>query len=475
MGARSRNSIAGNPVLIGAATTLVVIVAVFLAYNANNGLPFVPTYTLKAEVPSAANLVRGNDVRIGGTRVGTVTAISALRHPDGSVTAQLELKLQKSVEPLPVDSTVIVRPRSALGLKYVQLTRGRSAQGFPDGATIPLANATPTPVEIDEVLDTFDDRTRAAARVNLFEFGNALAGRGADLNEAIADLNPLLVHITPILRTLAAPATQLARFFAALDRAAAQVAPVAEIQAQLFDNLDTTFTAFARVARPFLQQSISGGPPALQAGIRSLPVQRPFLLNSQRFFAELRPGVHALRRAAPTLSDALTVGTPALKRTISFDQRLKPTFAALERFAADPLVALGVHDLTNTATILEPTVAFLTPAQTVCNYATLFFRNISSLLSEGDSNGTWQRFIVITTPPGPNNEGGPSSAPANGGGPDNSDFLHTYPYPYTAAPGQPHECEAANEPYAVGRQSIGHVPGDVGTTHDATTASTAPG
>jgi hypothetical protein len=41
-----RNSIAANPVLIGAATTLVVIVAVFLAYNANNGLPFVPTYAL---------------------------------------------------------------------------------------------------------------------------------------------------------------------------------------------------------------------------------------------------------------------------------------------------------------------------------------------------------------------------------------------------------------------------------------------
>ena len=49
--------IAGNPVLIGAATVLVVLVAVFLAYNANQGLPFVPTYELKAEVPSAANLV----------------------------------------------------------------------------------------------------------------------------------------------------------------------------------------------------------------------------------------------------------------------------------------------------------------------------------------------------------------------------------------------------------------------------------
>ena len=44
---RSGASIAANPVLIGAATTLVVIVAVFLAYNANSGLPFEPTYQLK--------------------------------------------------------------------------------------------------------------------------------------------------------------------------------------------------------------------------------------------------------------------------------------------------------------------------------------------------------------------------------------------------------------------------------------------
>ena len=69
---RGASSIAANPVLIGAATTLVVIVAVFLAYNANNGLPFVPTYQLDAEVPNAANLVRGNDVRMGGARVGVI-------------------------------------------------------------------------------------------------------------------------------------------------------------------------------------------------------------------------------------------------------------------------------------------------------------------------------------------------------------------------------------------------------------------
>ena len=47
---RSNASIVANPVLIGAVTTLVLVVAVFLAYNANNGLPFVPTRELNVLV-----------------------------------------------------------------------------------------------------------------------------------------------------------------------------------------------------------------------------------------------------------------------------------------------------------------------------------------------------------------------------------------------------------------------------------------
>ncbi len=43
------------------------MVAVFLAYNANQGLPFVPTYKLSAELPNANALVPGNEVRIGGS------------------------------------------------------------------------------------------------------------------------------------------------------------------------------------------------------------------------------------------------------------------------------------------------------------------------------------------------------------------------------------------------------------------------
>src|SRR5205814_1990768 len=118
------------------------------------------------------------EVRIGGSRVGVVSHIAATAEPNGSATAVLSLKLERSIQPLPVDSTVIVRPRSALGLKYVEITRGRSASGFDNGATIPLANARPTPVEIDDVFNMFDEPTRQAERVNLTTFGDALAGRG---------------------------------------------------------------------------------------------------------------------------------------------------------------------------------------------------------------------------------------------------------------------------------------------------------
>ena len=110
-------ALAASPVLVGAVTVLVTIVAVFLSYNANSGLPFVPTYDLKANLPNAAQLVDGFEVRIGGARVGVISDIAAKRRKDGSTYAQVTMKLDKEVEPLPKGSTLLVRPRSAVGLK----------------------------------------------------------------------------------------------------------------------------------------------------------------------------------------------------------------------------------------------------------------------------------------------------------------------------------------------------------------------
>src|SRR5436305_10233899 len=97
-----------NPILTGAITILVVAVAVYLSYIAENGLPFVPTYNVKVDVPNADELTKNADVRIGGARVGQVLTIKhepagadpGYRHPF----ARLGLSLQKSLEPLPYDT-----------------------------------------------------------------------------------------------------------------------------------------------------------------------------------------------------------------------------------------------------------------------------------------------------------------------------------------------------------------------------------
>jgi virulence factor Mce-like protein len=461
---RGTAAITGSPVLIGAVTVLVTLVAVFLAYNANNGLPFVPTYNLKAELPSAANLVKNNDVRIGGERVGGVTDIKPVRHSDGSVSALITMKLEKRVDPLPRDSTLIVRSRSALGLKYVEIAPGQSASGYTAGSTIPQSQAQPRPVEIEEVLNMFDEPTRIGSARGLQGFGDALTGRGTDINQAIVAFRPLLTDLEPVATNLASSQTQLRQLFPALERAATTVAPVATEQADLFANLDTTFTALASVARPFIQETISKGPPTLDTVTAELPKQRPFIRNLTRFMGELRPGVAVLPRTAPVLADALQAGAHTLPKTPPLNRRLENTFRAVQRFSTDPLVAPALVRLTHTVQSLQPTLDFITPAQTTCNYVTLYLRNVASLLSVGDANGTWQRFIQVVTPRGPNNEGFPSSAPANGGGDQPAkNHLHTNPYPNTASPGQTKECEAGNEPYAVGQTTIGNANGNQGT------------
>jgi virulence factor Mce-like protein len=467
---RSGAALTASPVLVGAVTVLVTIVAVFLSYNANSGLPFVPTYDLKANLPNAAQLVEGFEVRIGGARVGVISDIEPIKREDGTVYAQVTMKLDKEIEPLPADSVLLVRPRSALGLKYIELQPGRARaeeNGLAAGTVIPVRQ-TRTPVELDEVFNMFDSPARVGSRNSLDGYGGGFAGRGRDLNTAIEAFVPLLRDLEPVMRNLSAPETRLDRFFAALGAAAAEAAPVAEEQAALFVNLDISFTALASVARPYLQETISESPATEEVAIRDFPRQRPFLRNQTALFRELRPGVATLPHSAPILADAFQAGTDVLPRTEQLNNDLADVFEALADFSQDPLVRQGVDQLTRLSTSLRPTLRFLTPAQTVCNYATLWFRNAASLLSDGDPNGTWQRFQVVAAPSvrasgiyGPNNEGFPSSGPADG--PQRENHLHLNPYPNTAAPGQVRECEAGNEIFAAGKTVIGNVGGNQGT------------
>ena len=318
---RSAPALAASPVLVGAVTVLVTIVAVFLSYNANTGLPFVPTYDLKANLPNASQLVEGFEVRIGGARVGQVSAIEPKQREDGSTYAQITMKLDKEIEPLPADSALLVRPRSALGLKYVELRPGSGRAGFRNGATIPIRRARPEVVEIDDLFNMFDEKARAGSRNSLDGYGEGLAGRGQDLNLALAELRPLLEDLEPVARNLADPETRLDRFFRELGDAAAEAAPVAE-----------TAGRPVREPRHHLHRAVVGRPP-LPAGDDQrgaahrggghprLPAPAPLPEEQRRAVqgaaARAWPGCPRWRRCWPTPSRPAPRCCPRRRRSTS--------------------------------------------------------------------------------------------------------------------------------------------------------------
>jgi virulence factor Mce-like protein len=370
-------SLAASPTMVGAIMTLIVIVAVFLAYNANKGLPFVPTYRIDAEMCDAARLGPNNEVRIGGNRVGVVESVETLDAPPGSgcqtvngdsssTIAKLNLKLDESAKPIPENSTIRVRYRSSFGLKYLEISRGDSDNGLPEGATLPVAQSQEQ-VEFDDVYNTFDTATRENSRRVLQGFGDAFAARGVSLNEAIGALNPLFENLRPVSAALADPTTQLERFFPELADAARIVAPVAVDNAEQFTNGAIAFGAISSDPEA-LRDTISGGPPVLEAGLRSFPVQRPFLADFAEFSRLLRPGVRELRAALPDLNQAVSLGAKVLPRTVQMNNDLRGVMEELENLVDDPSTLTSFRRLGTTFNYAESAGRKIGPAQTVCNY-----------------------------------------------------------------------------------------------------------
>ncbi len=462
--------VTSNPILIGALTVLVTIVAVTLAYNATNGLPFVPRYNLHVQIADASELTHGTDVRIGGALVGEVSSVTPKRLPSGRAIAELNLSLYESVKPLPVNTRFTVRLKGAIGLKYLQITPGNATRGFPNGATVPISQSG-TQVDFDQVLSMFTPPTRVGVQKSTIGFGQALAGRGPDINSAIGAFVPLLTDLAPVMRNLAARRTDLGGFFHGLENYTSALVPVAQTQASLFGNLSTTFRALASVAVPSLQETISDTPPNFEATIAGSPVIRPFLLDTAALLHDFRPGAATLSQTAPVLASAFAIGTRTLPPTAGLDQRTVSLSKKVASYSATPAVQQGLDRLTLTASSLKSPLAFLTPVQSSCNYVTLFLRNISSLLSERVSQGGLLRFVQIAIDDIPGAESEPSSKVYPGPIGSASGPLHVNPYPNTDSPGQPAECAAGNEHYIQSRAVLGNPPGNLGLKTETTKKS----
>jgi virulence factor Mce-like protein len=401
MRGRGAQSLVASPVLVGAVTVLITIISVFLAYNANRGLPFVPTYDLKAEIPGGSNLVAGNEVRLGGFRVGVVERIrpgvaepgeQALKadNPQRAI-AVVDLKLDKTVEQLPVDTRVQIRPRSALGLKYITLIPGRRDKTFPPGATIPLTQSM-KPIELDDFFGIQNDEFRKNQRTVFEGYGTALAGRGTDINELIRDFRPFMAKLEPVMRNLSDRDTELRNFFVQAGRTSGQVAPVARTYASLFVNMGTTFEALSRHP-DHLRGTIERARPTLDEGIESFRVQRPFLRDSADLAEELRPVAAEIERSMPRIASALEVGAPVQAKVPTLYENTERVFNALDELAENPSTLLALSSLRRTVEVATPLVEYVSPYQSVCNYFVYWATGLGEHVSEIVPGGTGQRSL----------------------------------------------------------------------------------
>jgi virulence factor Mce-like protein len=434
--------LASNPILIGAVTVLVTTVAVFLAYNANNGLPFVPTTTVKVQVANGSNLVRGNEVRSGGSRVGVLTDMRPVRLDDGSTGAELTLELDKEHGDLPRDSTVRIRPRSALGMKYVELTRGRSKQTFRNGDVVPPTQASYS-TELDDVYKMFDAKTRKAAQENLRGFGDTFAGRGQDLGRTLEELPPLMQSLEPVMATLSEPDTDLDGFVKELGDAARIVAPVSKQNAALFTSMADTFEALGRDEQA-LKDFIDKSPSTMDTAVESFQVQQPFLDDLTAFSKDFSGATEELRGALPPLNGAVKVGTPVQERVPALNEQARKTLNSVRDLAEAPGTNAALRGLTATVTSLNPQLRFYGPYVTVCNSWNYFWTYVAEHFSEPDTTGSAQRALVNFAEPQEDSLGSMGAdEPANGkdaaGTPQ---FAQDQPYGAAVAADGRADCEA---------------------------------
>jgi phospholipid/cholesterol/gamma-HCH transport system substrate-binding protein len=471
---RTQPSAFANPVLIGAVTVLVALVAVFLAYNANTGLPFVPTRELKVDVADGSDLVVGNDVREGGYLIGTVSQMKPVVLSSGQVGAQVTLKLNKTNGQVPVDSTASIRTRSVLGLKYVDLHKGTSSQVIADGGTLPISQ-TNVPVQFDDIFKTFDPKTRRAIQNGLVGFGDALAARGSALNDTIASLPRLFSNLEPVARYLSDPATGLTRFIDSLNSFVGAVAPVAQVNARLFTDSATTFEAISRDPNA-LESTISKSPSTLKVSTDSLHAQQPFLADLTTLGNELTPATAELKGALPNINPALEAGAQTLIRTPSLNANLQQVLVALKNLAQAPGTNVAVNALTSTVSTLNPLIKYVGPFQTVCDDWNHWWTYLADLVSEETRFGFAQRallnFADSSQTDNVGQQGASQPAAGQNGGPE---FLHGPAYGAAVDNRGNADCETGQRGYPLklnhadplGRNldADQHTPGNQGPTY----------
>jgi len=178
-------------------------------------LSFGSSDTYSAVFSDATGLVKGDDVRIAGVKVGSVKGVSVVDR----TRARVEFSVQTGTS-LTESTRADIRYRNLVGQRYVALTNEiGSTQVLDPGATIPLTRTSPaldltvlfngfkplfqalSPAEVnqlsDEIIQVFQGQggTLDGMLAHTASITQTLADRDRVIGRLITDLNSVLGHV----------------------------------------------------------------------------------------------------------------------------------------------------------------------------------------------------------------------------------------------------------------------------------------
>jgi phospholipid/cholesterol/gamma-HCH transport system substrate-binding protein len=306
-------------------------------------IPLKPKgYRFQVAIPEANQLAEEADVRTSGVPIGR---IKDKEQPAGGNKTLVTIELDRKYAPLDADARVIMRTKTLLGERYLEVTRGQpGGPQIPEGGRLPDARVEET-VELDEVLNILDAPTRRLFRTWQQDLGAAAEGNAANLNDAFGNLPQFTATGTDLLQVLDEQERGLQGLirdtgvtFAAFTQSESQLR-------NLVVNTDRLFSATAR-EKEALAETFAVFPTFLdesRATARNLESfsrqARPVIRDLRPAIADLRPTLRDVRLLSPDLEEffrdldpLITVsqkGLPAFSETV---RGLKPVLGELQPF-----------------------------------------------------------------------------------------------------------------------------------------------
>lgn len=291
--------------------------------SASSGNPRGGSYQVRALFDNAAFAVPGEEVRIAGAPVGTISGVTVTRQDLAALTLSIN---NSAFIPFHADATCTIRPQSLIAERYVDCTPGSSStpalqritRGGGAGSYLLPVTQTSSSIDPDIVQDISQEPIRERLAIILDELGTGLAARGSDLNDVILRADPALGYTDDVVKILAQQDQTLADLARDSDTV---LAPLAQVHTRLADFIKQANTTAVASA----QRSSE-----ISRGIRLLP----------NFLSQLRPLLVDLGQLADQ-------GTPLMTTLGQSAAAVNKEFSAIVPFATAARTAL--LDLGNAA------------------------------------------------------------------------------------------------------------------------------